>query len=143
MLNKIKGSIHWRPVKIALAAVVVAFISVWLPWLADETHSQSLAEAFSAKPDYFTGMPAMVTLGMLWTALSFLLFRRKLALLGLIPMAIVWGKVLMTASDYGLYLGIGFYLYIISVVVCVVMALRKLRVDDVDALRRDRKRKRP
>lgn len=131
MLERIKMSFSRLTVKIALGAVVAAFISKYLPWLTDKTHSQSLAQAIAAKPDYFTGVPTLLMVGLLWVAVWFLLNHPKLTLLGDAPLLLVWLGMLMTASDYSLDLGIGAFLFILAVAVCVVMAFmtKKLKKD--------------
>lgn len=122
MLNKIKMSFGRLTVKIALGAVVLTFISQYLPWLTDRTHSQSLAEAFVEKSSYFAGMPVVLIIGLLWVAVWFLLNHPKLTLVGILPLIFIWLSLLATASNYGINLGIGSFLYIIMVIVCVVMA---------------------
>lgn len=128
MLEKIKVSFGRLTVKIALGAVVVAFISSFLPWLTEGTKSQSLMQAFAEKPDYFVGFPLMLIGGLLWIAVWFLLNHPKLTLVGVFSLLLVWLVMLMVASDYGLNLGMGFFLYIIAVVICVVMAFMTKKI---------------
>lgn len=122
MLEKIKISFGRLTVKIALAAVIIVFISQYLPWLTEGNKSQSLAQAFAEKPDYFIGFPIILIGGVLWIGVCFLLNHPKLTLVGFLPLLLVWLVMLMTASDYGLNLSVGFFLYIIALVVSVVMA---------------------
>ena len=79
MLYKVKLSFARITVKIALAALVLAFISQYLPWLTEKSHSQTLAEAFAEKPSYFVGFPQMLIGGILWIAVCFLLNHPKLS----------------------------------------------------------------
>lgn len=122
MMEKIKMSFGRLTVKIALAAVIICFISQFLPWLTEKKQSMSLVEAFAEKPTYFAGMPIMLIVGLLWVAVWFLLNHPKLTLVGIVPLVLVALVLLMTASDFGLNLGIGFFLYVIALIVCVVMA---------------------
>lgn len=128
MLDKVKLSFARITVKIALAALVLAFISQYLPWLTEKSHSQTLAEAFAEKPSYFVGFPQMLIGGILWIAVCFLLNHPKLSLIGNLPLLLVWLVLLMVASDYGLDLVIGFFLYIIALVVCVAMAFATKKI---------------
>lgn len=128
MLEKIKTSFGRLTVKIALGAIIIAFISQYLPWLTEGTRSQSLAEAFAEKPDYFVGFPVMLIGGLLWMAVWFLLNHPKLTLVGVIPLLLVWLVMLMVASDYGLNLGMGFFIYIIALVLCVVMSFMTKKI---------------
>ena len=66
--------------------------------------------------------------GILWIAVCFLLNQPKLSLIGNLPLLLVWLVLLMVASDYGLDLGIGFFLYIIALVVCVAMAFATKKI---------------
>lgn len=128
MLETVKASFSRMTVKISLGAMVLCFISRYLPWLTDRSHSQSMVEAFAEKPSYFVGMPIMVIGGILLVAALFLLDRPKLTLIGDAVLTVVWLVFLMTASDYGLDLGIGAFLYLIAVIACVVMAFLTRRM---------------
>lgn len=120
--DKIKMSFGCLTVKIALAAVILTFVSIYLPWLTDRTRSQSLAEAIAAKPKYFAGMPVVLIVGLLWIAVWFLLNHPKLTLIGVLPLSFICMSMISTASNYHINLGFGFFLYILMIIVCVVMA---------------------
>lgn len=122
MLDTIKNSFSKVTVKLALAAAVVIVASLYLAWLQEGELSESLVEAIAEKPDYFAGVPQLLVAGVLWIVVWFLLNHPKLTLIGVIPLLLVWAIMLMTASDYGLDLGIGFFIYILALVVCVAMA---------------------
>lgn len=132
MLEKIKSTFRLVTVKIALCAVILCFISQYLPWLTEGKHSQSLAEAFAEKPDYFVGFPVMLIGGILWIAAWFLLNHPKLTLVGVLPLMLVWLVMLITASEYGLNPGVGFFLYIIAVIVSAVMAFATKKIKKKD-----------
>ncbi len=136
MLNKIKMSFRRLTVKISLGAVVLAFISQYLPWFTDRTHSQSLSEAFVEKPRYFAGMPVVLIVSLLWIAVCFLLNHPKLTLVGILPLLYIWLSLIATASNYSLSLGIGFFLYTIMLIVCIVMAfLTKKQKNDTSGIK--------
>lgn len=129
MMKTVKLSFGRLTVKVALGAVVLAFVSQYLPWLTEGSKSQSLAQAFAEEPDYFVGFPIMLVGGIIWIAVWFLLNHPKLTLVGILPLLLVWLVMLMTASDYGLNLGMGFFIYIIAVSVSAAMAFatRKMK----------------
>lgn len=122
MMEKVKLSFGRLTVKIALVAVVFTLISPFLPWLTEGDRSQSLMQAYAEKPDYFVGFPLMIVGGVLWIGVWFLLNHPKLTLVGVLPLLLICLVMLMTASDYGLNLGIGFFIYSIAVVVSAAMA---------------------
>lgn len=128
MLEKVKMSFERVTVKIALIAAVLGYVSQYLPWLTDKTHSQSLAQAIAEKPDYFIGFPIIMIVGFLWIIVCFLLNHPKLALVGWLPLNFMWLVMLMTASDYGLNLGMGFFVYIIVQIVCLVMVFMTKKI---------------
>lgn len=131
MTEKIKTTFGIVTVKIALGAVILCFISLFMPWLTEGRLSMTLIQAFQEKPSYFAGMPALLAVGLLWVAAFFLLNFPKLTLVGDVPLLVVWLGLMVTASDYGLTLGIGSYLYLILVIVCIVMAFmtKKIKKD--------------
>lgn len=126
--EKIKMSFKCVTVKIALAAVVLGALCPFMPWLTEGRYSMSMTQAFAEKPGYFTGMPAMLIGGLLWIAVFFLLNHPKLSLVGNAPLLIIWLVFLMTASDFGLNLGVGSYLFLIAVIVCIVTAFMTKKV---------------
>lgn len=128
MLEKIKVSFGRLTVKIAVGAAIAALLSQYLTWLTDGRHTQSLAQAFAEKPDYFVGFPFILFGGTLWVAVCFLLNHPKLSLVGLVPLQLIWLAMLMTASDYGLSLGAGFFLFIAAMIVCVVMVFKTKKI---------------
>lgn len=128
MLEKVKMSIKRPTVIIALVAVILGYVSQYLPWLTDRTHSQTLAQAIAEKPDYFIGFPAILLIGFLWVAVWFLLNHPKLTLVGILPLQFIWLVMLMIASDYGISLGLGFWVYVIMQIVCVVMVFATKKI---------------
>ncbi len=131
-MEKIKASFSCVTVKIALVADLLCFVSIFLPWLTERGHTMSLTEAFAEKPSYFVGMPVMLAAGLIWVALWFLLNHPKLTLVGVLPLLLVALVMVMTASDYGLALGIGFFLYVIGLIACVVMAFMTKKIRKTD-----------
>lgn len=129
MLNKMKLSFERLTVKIALGAAVIAFISQYLPWLTDGRLSQSLASVFAEDPEYYVGLPILLVGGLLWIVLCFLLNHPKLALVGTLPQIFTVLVMSMTASEHDLHMGVGFFVYSIAVVICIVMVFltRKIK----------------
>ncbi len=129
MLNKMKRSFGRPTVRIALVAVVLALVSLFLPWLSRGELSTSLMGAYLEEPEYFMGLPAVILCSLLWLAVCFLLNHPKLSLVGILPLLFAWFGILLIAGEVEAKLGIGFFIYFIAAVVCVVMAFatKKLR----------------
>lgn len=128
MLEKVKMSVKRPTVIVALIAVVVSYVSKYLPWLTDRTHSQSLAQAIAEKPGYFKGVPELLILGLLWVAVCFLLNHPKLTLIGIVPLQLVWLGMMVIAIDYGISFGMGFFVYILMQIVCLAMVFATKKI---------------
>lgn len=122
MIEKVKMMWKVLTVKIGAAAVAVSFISLFLPWFTYKDMSQSVMQAIHADPDYFTGLlPAMV-IAMLWIVFFFLTNHSKLTLLGDAVLLFVYAGMAIEGFDRGLSAGVGSYLYLLAVLVCIICA---------------------
>lgn len=122
MMDKVKGTWSLLTVKIAIGAVLVSLVSLYLPWFTYGGQSQTLNEAMKADPDFFVGaMPVMIAAA-IWIVVFFLLNHPKLTLLGDVAMLFMYAAFAVAADDRNLNQGVGFYLYLVAAIVCIVCA---------------------
>ena len=119
-MEKIKETWKLVTVKIALAAAVLALVSLYLPWYTRDNLSQTIMQAIKERPDYYVGALPVVVIGALWTAAFFLLNHPKLTLIGL--------AFVMEASGRGISLGMGAYLYAVMVIALIVCAFATKKI---------------
>lgn len=122
MIEKVKMMWKLLTVKIGVVAVAVSFISLFLPWLTYRDISQSLMQALHADPDYFAGLLPAVVIAMFWIVFFFLTNHSKLTLLGDLVLLFVYGGMAIEGFDRGLSAGVGSYLYLLAVLVCIICA---------------------
>lgn len=131
-MEKIKASVSIRTVQIALGGLAVCIISIFLPWLSASAWgisvNLSMVDAFQDSPEWFEGMPALLAVGLLWMLVLYLLGHPKIALIGVVPLAIVWLGMFVTADEYGFSLGTGAFIYLIGLIVCVVMSFMTKKI---------------
>ena len=132
IMERVKVSVLIRTIQIALGCVAVCFISIFLPWLTASVWgvkvNLSMVEAFKENPTWFEGMPLLLAVGLLWMLILYLLGRPKLALIGVVPLAIVWLGMFVTADEYGFDLGIGAFIYLIALIACIVMSFMTKKI---------------
>lgn len=128
MLKTIQVSLKRLTVRIALGAVVLIFISQFLPWITARGQSMSMMAIYTQDTSFFAGVPAMTLLSLLWIALWFMLNHPKLTLIGVLPLLFVWFGFLLIGGKYQASLGIGFFVYLISVLACAVMAFATKKI---------------
>ena len=64
-MEKIKETWKLVTVKIALAAAVLALVSLYLPWYTRDNLSQTIMQAIKERPDYYGGALPGVVIGAL------------------------------------------------------------------------------
>lgn len=133
MGKTIQASLKRVTVKIALGAVALTFISQFFPWLTARGQRMSLMAIYTQDASFFTGVPAIILCSLLWIAVLFLLNHPKLTLLGVFPLLFVWFGFLLIGGKYEAPLGIGFFIYLIAVLTCIVMAFatKKIKADEM------------
>ena len=120
-MERIKKAVTTRTIQIALGALVVCVITMFLPWLAQGRRTMSLAELLEEGDERLDMVPVMLTVGFLWMVIFYLLRFPKIALAGILPLAFIWMAVYMAADQLsGVNLGLGAYLYMLMLIVCIV-----------------------
>lgn len=136
-MDRIKAAVTTRTIQIALGGLAVCFISIFFPWLTDsflgEKRSLSMVKAFQANPTWFEGVPILLAVGLLWMLVFYLFRFPKIALIGILALAVVWLAMFVTADEYRFKLGFGAYVYIIALIVCVVMSFLTKKTPNNDA----------
>ncbi|MDO4327353.1 MAG: hypothetical protein Q4E24_15230 [bacterium] len=127
-MKTIQISLKRLTVRIALGAVILAFISQFLPWMKTGNQSQSLIGIYTADTSFFAGVPMVLLLSLLWIAGWFLLNHPKLTLIGIVPLLFVWFGFLLIGGKYQASLGIGFFVYLIAVLTCAAMAFATKKI---------------
>lgn len=128
MLKTIQVSLKSLTVRIALAAAVLIFISQFLPWISSRGQSMSMIEIYTQDASFFAGVPAVTLLSILWIALWFMLNHPKLTLIGVLPLLLVWFGFLLIGGKYEADMGIGFFIYPIALLICVIMAFTTKKI---------------
>lgn len=131
-MERIKASVSIRTIQIALGGLAVCIISIFLPWLSASVFginvSYSMVEAFRVEPEWFEGVPALLAVGLLWMLVLYLLGHPKIALIGVVPLAIVWLGMFVTADESGFSLSIGAFVYLLGLIVCIVMSFMTKKI---------------
>ena len=127
-MEKIKETWKLVTVKIALAAAVLALVSLYLPWYTRDNLSQTIMQAIKERPDYSVGALPVVVIGALWTAAFFLLNHPKLTLFGDAALIFMFLAFVMEASGRGISLGMGAYLYAVMVIALIVCAFATKKI---------------
>lgn len=122
MLEKIKISWKVLTVKIGVGAVVISLLSLFMPWFTYNNMSQSVVQAIKADPDFFAGVSPIFAVSMLWVVGFFLTNHPKLTLVGDAALLFLYAGFAIAGSDRGLSAGVGSYLYLLMVFVCIVCA---------------------
>lgn len=130
MLKMIQVSLKRLTVRIALAAVVLIFISQFLPWITARGQSMSMMAIYTQDTSFFAGVPVVTLLSLLWIALWFMLNHPKLTLIGVLPLLFVWFGFLLVGGKYEADMGIGFFIYLIAVLICVIMAFATKKIKE-------------
>lgn len=127
-MEKMKQSWSVVTVKIAVIAVVIALVSIFLPWFSRDNMSQTLKQAVDADPEFYVGILPAIVVGAIWIVLCFLLNHPKLTLVGTVVMAFCGLAVVVLAMGWNLSLGLGTWFYLLAVVVCVVCAFATKKI---------------
>lgn len=122
MLNKVKQCWGTLTVKIAVIASVLSIVSLYLPWFTYGGQSQSVMEAIEADPDFFAGAMPILLVAALVTIVLFLTNHPKLSLIGPAVMAFMFMALKVAGDERNLNSGIGTYLYLVVIIVCIVCA---------------------
>lgn len=121
-MEKMKVCWKMATVKISVAAVILAAVSLFLPWFTFMGLSQSMMDAISADPEFFTGFLPVLIIAMLWVVVFFLLNHPKLTLVGDAALLFVGVGTMILGMDRGLNPGLGAGLFVVAVLVCIVCA---------------------
>lgn len=123
MLKKVKDAWRVPTVKAALVAVVLEFISLYLPFYVQDNLSMSVMGAIAEKPSYYVGFPWVIYVGILWVLAFFLTNHPKLTLLGDFWLLFLGLSFCVDIRNHGLQTGMGVYVYFFMILVCMVCAI--------------------
>ncbi len=127
-MKTIETSFKRLTVRIALGAVILSFISQFLPWLRTGSLSSSLIGIYTANASFFAGVPMVVLVSLLWIAACFLFNHPKLTLIGDLPLLFVWFGFFLIGGKYQASMGVGFFVYLIAVLLCIAMAFATKKI---------------
>jgi hypothetical protein len=113
---------------VALGAVVLAVISIYLPWLTYRKETASLIEVIESDPDFFTGFLPLIFIGLAWNVAFFLLNHPKLTLLGNLPVFFCGLIMIIAIGETPADLGFGAILFMIASVTMIVMAFATKKI---------------
>lgn len=128
-MERIKKAVTTPTILIGLGGVVLGVISIFLPWftnvLLDLSLDQTLdlAEWFQGETQVGTILRVLLIVGFVWMGVFYLLRFPKTALIGILPLALVWFIMYLAADNArGTSLGAGAYVYIAALILCIIMS---------------------
>lgn len=122
MLEKIKKSWSLLTVKVAVVALLVSIVSLYMPWFTYDNLSQTVMQAIHADPDFFVGALPVLFIAVLWVLIFFLINHPKLTLVGDAVLIFMYAGFVIAGKDRNLNQGAGAYLYLAAVIVCIICA---------------------
>lgn len=115
-------------VLVAWGAVVAAFLSLYMTWGQQDGITASFMALIKEDPEFFQGVLALTVVGLLWSALFFLLNHPKLTLLGDLVSAFCGFAMSFSLVDIGVDLGFGAILFFLAIIVLIVMAFATKKI---------------